>query len=241
MPSLNYECKELQWDTDYFNVNSARVNINGIIDKHEQFKVLEFCNKYDFVTISNMGNIKENNYWIGNSTNAFLTDINIQFAKILPNKVNYANDKVDILNNLTFDEQILDIAKKSFNYSRFFNDFKLPEDQAKNVYIQWTKCAFNNKDKYFVISKDKENAQGFILFSFSGDDSIIELIAVDQKYQGKSIGRALINTMESFVTSIGINKIKVGTQVNNVSAMQFYNAMGFKYVGCTSIYHLWNK
>ncbi|MBC8156905.1 hypothetical protein H7X64_01920, partial [Armatimonadetes bacterium] len=86
MSSKNYECKPLQWDTDYFGVSSARVNLSGIVDEQGQKEILEYCKNYDFATISNLGNLQENNYWIDNRTNAFLADMNIQFLKILGDK-----------------------------------------------------------------------------------------------------------------------------------------------------------
>ncbi len=239
MSNKNYECKLLQWDTDYFGVNSARVNLNGIVDKKGQYEIIEFCKNYEFVTISNLDNIKENNYWIGKRTAAFLADMNIQFLKILGDKPDCQDKKTNVTNNLSRNEQIVDIARKSFNYSRFFNDPKLPQEQAKNIYLHWTECAFGQENKYFVISEREGNVAGYILFSLNEDSSVIELIAVDEKYQGQRVGKSLIHTMESFVIDQGIQKIKVGTQVNNISATQFYTAMGFKYVSCGSVYHLW--
>lgn len=239
MPNNNYECKHLQWDTDYFGVSSARVNINDVIDEQGQDEILKFCKDYDFVTISNLNNIKENNHWIGNRTNAFLVDMNIQFIKVLVDKPDYQDEKTYVVNCLSRNEQIVNIASMSFNYSRFFNDPKLPQEQAKNIYLHWTECAFGQENKYFVISEREGNVAGYILFSFNGDISVIELIAVDEKYQGQRVGKSLIDKMESFVIDQGIRKIKVGTQVNNISAVQFYTKMGFKYLSCGSMYHLW--
>lgn len=241
MSSINYECKFLEWDTEYFGVDSARVNLSGIIDEKFQEEIIAFCKAYDFVTIFNLDNIKENNHWIGNKTNAFLADMNIQFLKILCDKSNYQDEKTYVVNRLSKNEQIIDIASKSFNYSRFFNDPKLPQKQAQNIYLHWTECAFSQENKYFVISDRGRNVAGYILFSFIEDSAVIELIAVDEKYRGQRVGKSLIHTMESFVINRGIKKIKVGTQVNNVSAAQFYNSMGFKYVSCGSMYHLWRK
>ena len=241
MSRKNYELKPLQWDTDYFGVSSARVNLSGIVDNRSQEEIIEFCNDYDFVTISNPDNIKENNQWIGNRTNAFLADMNIQFLKVLIDKPDYQDEKTYVVNSLSRNEQIVDIAKKSFNYSRFFNDPMLPQEQAKNIYLHWTECAFGQENKYFVISKREGSVAGYILFSMSEESSVIELIAVDEKYQGQRVGKSLIHTIESFVIDQGIQKIKVGTQVNNISAAQFYNAMGFKYVSCGSMYHLWRR
>lgn len=241
MSKKNYECKALQWDTDYFGASSARVNLGGIVDERGQEEIIEFCKDYDFVTISNIDNINENNHWIGNRTNAFLADINIQFLKVLADNSDYQDEKTYVVNSLSRNEQIVYIAKKSFNYSRFFNDPKLPQEQAENIYLHWTECAFGQENKYFVISEREGNVAGYILYSMCGDSSVIELIAVDEKYQGQRVGKSLIYTMESFVMDQGIKKIKVGTQVNNISAAQFYIAMGFKYVSCGSMYHLWRR
>lgn len=240
MSSKNYDCKPLQWDTDYFGINSARINLNGVVDILGQEEIIAFCNEYDFVTISNLENLKENNYWIGNKTSAIFVDMNVQFIKTLEDIPSYQDDKTYVVNRLSKNNQIIDIAKKSFKYSRFFNDPRLPEKRAKSIYIHWTECAFEQEDKYFVISKNKGEVAGYILFSLDEKDCVIELIAVDKKYQGQGVGKRLIQTLESFVLEQRISKIKVGTQIDNVSAVQFYSKMGFVYESCRSIYHLWS-
>lgn len=237
----NYDCYFLDWDTDYFGVNSARVNLTGPIDDEGQDRIIDFCKGYEFVTIANMNNVKENNHWIGTRTNAFLADMNIQFIKVLEDKRVYQDDKTCVVNNLSRNEQIVDIARESFQYSRFFNDPKLPKKQAKNIYLHWTECAFGQENKYFVISEIERRVAGYILFSINEDSSVIELIAVDNKYQGQGIGKLLIQTLELFVMDKKIKKIRVGTQVNNVSAAQFYSKLGFTYVSCGSMYHLWRR
>lgn len=239
MSSKNYECKYLQWDTEYFSIKTARVNLYDIVDKQEQEEIIRFCKDYDFVTISNIGNKTENNYWIGYNTSAFLADINIQFIKVLMYKPESLNDKVYVGNYFPRNEQILDIARRSFKYSRFFNDPKLPLEKARNIYVYWTECAFEKDDKYFVVYKNGDDVLGYILFSLIDDYCVIELIAVDEKYQGRNVGKLLVKAMEMFVFNKEIKKIKVGTQINNISAVQFYTKMDFKYSSCISIYHLW--
>lgn len=240
MSSKNYELIPLNWDTNYFGVSSARVNLSGIVDEMCQEEIIEFCKDYHFVTISNQHNRKENNHWVGNRTKAFLADMNIQFLKVLKDKSKkYEDEKTYVVNSLSRNEKIVNIAKKSFNYSRFFNDPNLPQEQANNIYLHWTQCAFSDDSKYFVIAEREGNIAGYILFSFNEDISVIELIAVDEKFQGQKVGKSLIHKMESFVLDKGIKKIKVGTQINNISAVEFYKAIGFKYVSCISVYHLW--
>jgi len=237
----NYDCIDLEWDTRYFGIKSARVNLNGVIDENQQEEILKFCQDFEFVTIVNYNNLKENNYWIGKKTNAFLTDVNVQFEKELKvNKKKLENKGFQVKNNLPRNQQIIDIARKSFNYSRFFNDPNLSFDKAKNIYVHWTDSAFKKEDKFFVISRIDNKVAGYILFSTHKMTSTIELIAVEKKYQGKNIGRLLIRELEEYLIDKGILNIKVGTQLNNISAVNFYETMGFKVVSCRNIYHLWD-
>ena len=237
----NFECIPLKWDTDYFGIQSARVNLTDIVDEVEQNQIFEFMKGFEFVTILNMNNASENNYWVGNRTNAFLADMNIQFVKVLENKPSFQDENTYVLNHQGRSDEIIDLSRCAFKYSRFFNDPKLPQVQAKNIYLYWTECAFNRDDKYFVVAKREEHVAGYILFSIHEHNSVIELIAVDKKYQGQGVGTSLIYKMESFVMDKGIKKIKVGTQVDNISAIGFYHAVGFQYVNCGSVYHLWKS
>lgn len=241
MTNKKYECMSLRWDTDYFGINSARVNLDDVVNEKDKEEILAFCRAYDFVTLSNKDNRQENNLWLGISTTAFLTDINIQFQKFLVASADFQDEKTYVENHFASNDQFLEIARKSFKYSRFFNDPKLPREQARNIYPHWTECAFGRENKYFVYSVREGQIAGFLLFSLIEAGSIIELIAVDEKYQGQKVGMSLIHAMESFVFKQGVRKIKVGTQVNNIQAAQFYHAMGFKYVSCGSIYHWWRE
>lgn len=237
----DYEGDVLKWDTDYFGVASARLILKGIVNTTGQTEILDYCQQFKFVTINNVGNRSENNHWIGNKTRAFLTDVNIQFLKLLADVQVDEVEGTYVVNNLSRNERIIDISKQAFNYSRFFNDPNLPSVKAQKIYLHWAESAFHQPNKYFVVSEREGKVAGYLLFSFDDDTSVIELIAVDEQYQGQRVGKSLIQAMESFLLKQEIKKIKVGTQINNVSAVRFYTAMGFKYENCTSIYHLWEK
>lgn len=76
-----YSCMPLKWDTDYFGISCARVILLGAVGEAEQEEILSFCRSFDFVTLTNLYNCSENNFWIGRRTSAFLADVNIQFIK----------------------------------------------------------------------------------------------------------------------------------------------------------------
>ena len=237
-----FEAYQLDWDTKYFGVKCAKVILKDSISKVDQEKILNFCKKFDFITIINLDNNKENNIWICKKTNAFLTDMNVQFIKHINKQIYMSDELVNVYNSLPRTESILSISRKAFLYSRFFNDPYLPKDEAQNIYVHWTYCAFNKPDKYFVIAEKNNRVAGYLLFSINMEQRLttIELIAVDKVFRGQNIGKRLINKLESFTYKNGIKLIKVGTQVDNVSAVRFYNACGFKYLSCNSVYHYWS-
>lgn len=243
LQGTNFDCVPLTWDTDYFGVKSARVNLSGVISENDQILIKKFSENYEFVTIFNKNNMRENNNWVGTKTNAFLVDLNIQFSKNIEFCTNQPDENTYVLNRIAPEEQIIKIARDAFQHSRFFNDTRLPKIKAANIYLHWTECAFGLDNKYFAICKRDNQIAGFILFSITEDvrTGVIELIAVDEKFRGQSVGKSLIQRMELFCFEKSIININVGTQVDNISAIQFYNATGFRYVGCNSVYHLWSS
>ena len=239
--SKYYEAYPLDWDTEYFGVKSAKVILKGNVSETEQNEILNFCSKYEFVSIFNLDNNSYNNFWIGKKTKAFLTDINIQFVKQINKKLISTDKFTNIYNSYTKNQDVLKIAKEAFLYSRFYNDPNLLKEKAQNVYCHWTECAFNKSDKYFIIAQRNGEVAGYLLFSINLEYSFatIELIAVRQKYKGQKVGRSLIINLENFAYENRIKFIKVGTQVDNISAVRFYNSCDFKYLGSRSIYHYW--
>ncbi|NPV45212.1 MAG: GNAT family N-acetyltransferase [Firmicutes bacterium] len=243
LDSKTFELLPLDWDTDYFGVKSAKVVLKKKISKVEQDRILNYCHKFHFITISNLDNNNENNVWIGKRTKAFLTDLNIQFIKHI--NINTQSSTIDkftnVYNSFPKNKDVLRIAQKAFLYSRFFNDPYLPKEKAQSIYLHWTDCAFNKPEKYFVITERNDKIAGYLLFfiNFEKRYATIELIAVDEIFRSQSIGKSLIAKLEFFAFKKGIKSIKVGTQVDNVTAVRFYNACGFQYAGCSSIYHYW--
>ena len=96
-------------------------------------------------------------------------------------------------------------------------------------------------DKFYALSKDENgDINGFLLFSYSDNACVIELIAVSQKETKGGIGTSLFKAVEYEAHQRGYNEIKVGTQVRNMGAINFYHKVGCKQVGCHQVYHLWN-
>lgn len=263
MSEALFACSQLAWDTEYFGIPSAGVDLSGAIDAAGQDEILRFCDQYDFVTIRNHGNRAENNRWIGLRTNAFLADMNVRFekkigcvpeaggrpAESVPNAGAWdrvygsecPENRVTIRNFMPANAGIEEIAAKAFRSSRFFNDPRLARDRAEGVYVKWVRSAFDRDDRYFAVCERDGAVAGFSLVSFTDGGTVIELIAVDERFRGQKVGKAMVGALCVFAGERGAQRITVGTQADNVTAVRFYVTMGFQYAGCAAVYHLWTE
>ena len=237
-----YIIKKLEWDTNFFKVNSAKVILQDEIKENDIEEILNIIkeNNYRFVTIQNINNNDKNNFLLKNIKKLFLADINVQFIKKNANICsgeNFLDENIFVQNKMKYNQDIIDISRNAFKYSRFISDKNL--ENGENIYFEWTKNSFDNEEKFFVYYKEKEKTVGYLIFSIEENDLIIELLAVNSEYAGIGIGNKLIKTVEKFSINNEINNIYVGTQINNIRAQNFYNKCGFKHFTNHSIYHLW--
>ncbi len=232
---------ESKWDSEHFGVRSAKIILNDSISDEDREKIKQGFKAFDFITITNVDNRADNNVWIGKETGAFQTDINVQFKKSLSRTPARETLPTEVFEACPRNERILDIANKSFKYSRFLNDPWLPPKEAKGLYARWVEDAFGKPGRFFVIAKRHGVLMGFLLFSMdmSASSARIELIATDKVHRGESVGRSLITTMEIVLRQRGIATVHVGTQLDNLSAFGFYTSCGFKFFTCNSVYHYW--
>ena len=245
-----FSLKFLEWDTGLFCVNSAKLVLkNEIFNKDiESIENKISLNGYEFITVVNVNNSAHNNRLIYRLGDVFLADVNVQFEKCI-NVMGLECDenlggnedegKVVVSNNVSFNEDILDISQSEFRYSRFFVDRNLINSDY--VYLEWTRNSFGREDKFFACYEEENRVDGFVIFSFEDkmDTLIIELIAVRSEVQGNGIGRVLLRSIEEYASRNLVHSIRVGTQLDNIRAQNFYIKNGFKHIYNNSIYHLW--
>lgn len=230
--------KELKWDTDFFGVASAKSTLHKPLTLNEWIELKTRFKDYQFISIMNMNSEPVNAQLIGKDTSAFLADINIQFEKKILGLDERPKD-VTIHQALEKNDQVIGIA--DFQFSKFTEDPELAKRGGDQVYQQWLINSFGKTDKFYALSKDEmSNIIGFLLFSYADSTCVIELIAVSQKDTKGGIGTNLFKAVEYEAHQQGIKEIKVGTQVRNLGAINFYHKVGCKQVGCHQVYHLWN-
>ena len=81
--------------------------------------------------------------------------------------------------------------------------------------------------------------QGFILFSIDKDSGTLELVKVNERYRGEGVCSQLIKKIENYLLSENVTDAHVGTQVNNIAAINLYHKLGYREISRTSVYHWW--
>jgi dTDP-4-amino-4,6-dideoxy-D-galactose acyltransferase len=170
----------------------------------------------------------------------------------IPNKV--ADIKLILekkeINNQTIDsnlqwipqlsDRLLNLAFQSGEYSRFKLDDQFKHKEFERMYTTWVTKAIENKDGK-VLGYYRDNLLvGFITLSKKNQSADIGLIAVDQEYRGKGIGKKLLEAADAFAVEKGLDKVLVNTQQANQSALNFYLNNCYKIIEKTYIYHIWN-
>lgn len=236
--------KFLEWDTNYFGVKSGRVTLNDTMGIEEWKKISNVLKENDFNVIDNVNNDSINNFYISKLSGAFVTDINFQFTKEIDHEIKHVNKfDISIQNKLPVNNEILEISKNSYKHSRFFNDPYLNKDKAKDVYGHWVQSSFFNENKYFITCNLDSKVAGYILFSIESktNTTIIELISVKEIMKNIHIGTEMMLYLENYIYNNhkDIKYIRVGTQSNNINAINFYVGNGFRVKEIRSVYHYW--
>ena len=229
---------ELRWDTEFFGVTCAKAVLHNAVSQKDWNELKRKFNEYQFVSIENRNSEPSNAQVIGTDIKAFLADVNIQFTKkvevdcMLP-------ETVRIFQAMKRDDKILELA--NFSYSKFKEDPELKKRGGTEVYRHWMINSFEKEDKFYAIAKEANGeVNGFLLHSYKGKTCKVELIAVSVDTTNGGIGTNLFKALEYSANQHGCEAIRVGTQLRNTRAINFYHKIGCKHEGSHQIYHLWN-
>lgn len=231
--------EELKWDSEFFKMRAGRLIVEDVKELTDQ--VFEQMKQYDFISIQNINNNQMVNVIIAEQTNAFLADVNIQFEK----KIFYQEmePQCHICSAASFGEKYSDIfllACGGFKYSKFERDEGLLLRGGDRVYEEWVKNSVDDTNKFYIYYVTTA-VNGFILYRIEDDCAIIEIALVDPLYQRQGIISKLIRSLEGALYEKGIKKLIVGTQMDNIPAINVYHKLGFSESKHVSVFHLWNK
>lgn len=236
---------ELLWEKEFLKLDSCKVELISEINFSDIEFIKGLFKDFGYITINNHDNNFNNNVLIGKYIDAYIVDVNQQF--ILTDLTNYDMGLLygkeyinDVSQIISRDDKLscINLIRKSFKYSRFIEDEKLPIERM-DIYIEWFKNSIGKPNKKVFLYKSKQNRmEGMLVVTIDKKcgKSNIDLICSNQR----GVGTSLLNYLKEFLCKNDITTLEVGTQLNNLVAQNFYVKNGFKHYKNHSIYH-WIK
>ena len=170
-----------------------------------------------------------------------LIDRKTTYSKPLANKT-LPNFNIQPYKENYPEQKLFDLAIQSGIYSRFNVDEKIPNSKFEELYKLWITNSVN-KDiaKEVLVYYKQDELAGFVTLGEKNNRADIGIIAVDEKFRGKGIARALINEAENWFIDNGYQNIQVVTQELNIPACKLYERCGYEKETQEYFYHFWRK
>jgi len=155
-------------------------------------------------------------------------ECSVNLIKIVDKKFDFQSDKTLRLAKISDKDGIKKIAKESFINDRFHSDPKISNKVASRLKEEWVDNFFKGRrGDEMIVAYEKDEILGFILLIYANDFAVIDLIAVSQRHRRLGIAKKMIQ----FLFLLAREKFKfinVGTQLNNLSALNLYLSLGFE-------------
>jgi ribosomal protein S18 acetylase RimI-like enzyme len=130
----------------------------------------------------------------------------------------------------------MEIGRSAFTFDRFHSDPAIDDALASNLKATWVENSFLGRADAILVLRENGIAQGFVLCLRSGDESVIDLIAIAPGKEGRGYGRALVyGALNHYADRV--EKMNVGTQDNNTASIGLYHGTGFSEVQRFTTYH----
>ncbi len=135
--------------------------------------------------------------------------------------------------------KLANIAADVFKIDRFHSDPNLLKCDADEYYRRWVINSFNGFSDGAIMPVIENNVVGFTTYNINNvnnEISTMVLSAVDPNYMGLGVYFNMIKkgTIELLKYS---NKIRVGTQVDNIPVQRTWQKLGYKLIDVKYIFH----
>lgn len=110
--------------------------------------------------------------------------------------------------------------------------------EAACMPVPWSRQSFweeaSHTDAYYLIARDVDRDN--LIVAYAGcwvlaNEGHITNVAVDPDYQGRGLGRRLMNELTSRVKALGVDSMTLEVRPSNTVAINLYTSLGFRSVG----------
>ena len=131
------------------------------------------------------------------------------------------------------------IARVSHVDSRFYHDPGFERSRCDALYETWLERSCSGFAQAVLVAEENRRPAGYLTCHQDGDCGRIGLVAVGAGFQGKGLGRALIQAGLAWFSERGVREATVVTQGRNSAALRLYRGAGFTVQSERDWYHLW--
>ncbi len=169
--------------------------------------------------------------------NFSLIDTNITFEKPATQEDTFVGNSQIRFAFSTDQDQVVNLARKSFIFTRFHLDLAITNTKANEVKGEWVRNFFHgNRGDQMVVALVDKKIVGFAQLLHGKDKTlIIDQIAVGEIHRGKGIAKDMITYAEKECHEF--QKIRVGTQLVNIPSINLYENLGFRMSGAQYVFH----
>lgn len=224
----------LEWDSNFFGMRIAKAVVSSkedvvALSQHEK----DLRNLFDLVYIFSEPVI---DIPFGN---ARLVDRKAVFTLSPPEHFE-ANPTITSWDSPEVSDALVSLALVSGRYSRFKLDRNLPAGSYERLYTRWIEQSVNKAIASDVFCYMMDGGpRGLLTLDFRDGQGVIGLVAVDEEYQHRGIGKALVKHAVSYVYEHQGVGLRVATQMDNELACRLYSGCGFSLESVTKIWHWW--
>jgi len=233
-----------KWDSDFFKVKIARLNISGkepdnsLTEELNDLVDLARRENIAFLVIKLIGTnpvIEEIIRGVGFEKCGESVGLTLVYPRSsLEDKT--GNHKVRFLKAGDM-EEIRNIAKDAFRLSYLYKCGFAETSIVDSYHMQWAENLSKNENSVVFVIDVYSEVAGFIAMDVDKLKRIgvIVLIAVIKKYRGMDIGKSLVQECIKWGVS-NLERIDVKTQKDNKKALSLYENMGFKVVSSDKVF-----
>ena len=234
-------CSFLDWDSKHFFYRIGKINKQKLDNN-------DFINIEDWIKVNSIECIY---YLKGNNDNKFNIELNYGYEhvdtrvdlslKIDKSDYNVISKNINVKILESFNNEIYKILDNSIAGTRFYNDKNFRKKDVQKLYHKWIKKSHNSKSSVIIIATINSKIIGLISSrSINNSEALIELVAVDYKYNHQGIGSNILSRCIEFWSEKEKRIFYVSTQLDNKPAISFYQKFGFEILNMKNWYHKWN-
>lgn len=235
---------ELKWDSKFWGFPVAYVSSKHLTEniiyrieeviKRDKFRLVEYlCNCHDSRSVRTA---EKYGFHFADIRLSFEKNLDKEGNVLLPANVVFAKAKEKDVPRLK------EISGGLYRDSRYFFDANFDRSKVRQFYQCWIERAVLGKfdDACYCLYEDGLPL-GFcsVKYNFVSKTANIGLFGVSSKYQGKGMGKLLLNMLFDKLKGKGINKVFVVTQGRNYAAQRLYQSAGFRTQATELWYHKW--